>query len=59
MHINLTDLKAAFIGIRTYCHHRSYKHIRVMSDSFTAVACINNRGGIKFKKCNEIAKEIW
>ena len=38
MHINVLELKAAFIGIRTYCHNRSYKHIRVMSDSSTVVA---------------------
>ena len=30
-----------------------------MSDSSTAVAYIDNKGGIKPKKCNEIAKEIW
>ena len=59
MHINALELKAVFIGIRTYCHNRSCKHIRVMSDSSTAIAYINNKGGIKSKKCNEIAKEIW
>ena len=26
MHINLLEFKAAFIGIRTYFHNRSYKH---------------------------------
>ena len=30
-----------------------------MSDSSTAIAYINNKGGIKSKKCNELAKEIW
>ena len=30
-----------------------------MSDSSTAVAYINNKGIIKSKKCNGIAKEIW
>ena len=59
MHINVLELKAAFIGIRTYCHNRSYNQIRVMSDSSTAIACVNSKGGIKSKKCNEIAKEIW
>ena len=29
-----------------------------MSDSSTAIAYINNKGDIKPKKCNEIAKEI-
>ena len=52
MHINVLELKTAFIGIRKYCHKRSYKHIRVMSDSSTAVAYINNKGGIKSKNGN-------
>ena len=45
--------------MRTYCYKRSYKHIRVMSGSSTAIVYINNKGGIKSKKCNELAKEIW
>ena len=44
MHINVLELKAAFIRIRKYCHHRSYKRIRVMSNSSTAIACVNNKG---------------
>ena len=50
MHITVLELKATFIGIRRYCHKRSYKHIRVMLDSSTAIAYINNKGGMKFKK---------
>ena len=59
MNINVLELKAAFIGIRTYCHKISYNHIRFLLDSSKAIAYINNRGGIKFKKCNELVKEIW
>ena len=59
MHINVLELKSASIGICTYCHKISYKHIRIMSDSSTAIAYINNKGGIKSKKCNELATEIW
>ena len=59
MHINVLELKAAFIEILTYCYNRSYKHIRFMSDSSTSIAYINNKGGIKSKKASEIAKEIW
>ena len=29
-HVNVLELKAAFVDIRTYCHHRSYKYIRVI-----------------------------
>ena len=59
MHSNVLELKAAFIGARTYCHNRRHKHIRVMSNSSTAIEYINNKAGIKSKKCNETAKEIW
>ena len=56
MHINVLEHEAAF-GIHTYCQNRSCKHIRVMSDSSTAIGYINNKGGIEFKKCNETAKK--
>ena len=59
MHINLLKLKTVFIGVCTYCHNKSYKYVRVMSNSSTAIESINNKGVIKPKKCNEIAKEIW
>ena len=59
VYISALELKADFIGIRTYCHNSSYKHIRVMSDSSTAIAYFDNKGGTKSKKCNEIVKEIW
>ena len=58
MHSNVLELKAAFIGIHTYCHNRSHKHIRVMSNNSIAIEYINNKAGIKSKKCNKIAKEI-
>ena len=56
MHINVIKAKTTFI--RKYCHSKSYKYIRVMSDSSTAIAYVNNKGGMKSKKYNEIAKEI-
>ena len=59
MHSNVLELKAAFIEIPTYCHNRSHKHIKVMSNSSTAIEYINTKAGIKSKKCNKIAKEIW
>ena len=51
VHLNVLELTAAFIGIHTYCHNRSYKHIRAMSDSPTAIEYINNKGGIKSMQC--------
>ena len=59
IHVNVQKLKVVFIGIRTYGHKRSYKNIGVIPDSSTAIAFINNKDGIKSKKWNELAKEIW
>ena len=50
MYINVLELKAAFIGILTYCYNRSYKHITVMSESSAAITYIINKGDIKSKK---------
>ena len=58
MNINVIETNVAFIDIHRYCHNRSCKQIRVMSNSSTAIAYINDKGNTKSKKCNEIAKEI-
>ena len=57
MHINIFEIKAAFIGIRTYWHNKSYKHIRVMSDSSTATAYINNKADIKSKNTMKLQEK--
>ena len=49
MHINMLQPKVAFIGIRTHCHNKSCKYIRVMSGSSAAIAYINNKGSIMSK----------
>ena len=58
-HINVLELEANYIGIVTYCGGKTFKHVRVMTDNTTAIAYINNKGGIKSSKCNDIAKKIW
>ena len=50
IHINVLEVKATFLGICTYCHNRIYKHTRILSDSSTVIAYINNKGGIESKK---------
>ena len=34
-------------------------HIRVKSENTTAIAYVNNMGGIVLKPCNQLAREIW
>jgi len=58
-HINVLELIAIKFGVLAYCKYTSPKHIRIMTDSTTAIAYINKKGGIKSKDCNQIAKDIW
>ena len=57
-HINVLELKAIEIGIYTYCKNKTFLHVRVMCDNVTAIAYINNMGGIKSGTCNNIACRI-
>ena len=51
MHINVLELKVAFIGVRTYCHNRSYEHIRVLSGSSTAIkGVLSPKNAMKCKR---------
>ena len=59
LHINAKELLAAKFGIISYCKAKKFKHVRLMSDNTTAIAYLNNMGGIKSKVCNKIAKDIW
>ena len=59
LHINVLELKAIFICLQSCCKHRQNSHIRVMTDSSVAVACLNNGGSTKSPSCNEIATAIW
>lgn len=58
-HINVLELKAALLGLQSFCNDFEKKHIRLKLDNTTAVAYINNLGGVKSIPCHKIAKEIW
>ena len=47
------------MGIYTYCKNKNFLHVRVMCDNVTAIAYVNNMGGIKSETCNNIARRIW
>ena len=48
-----------WIGIYTYCKNKNFLRARIMCDNVTAIAYINNVGGIKIETCNNIAWRIW
>ena len=58
-HINVLEVKAILLSIKSLGDELRNKHIRVMTDSTTAVAYVNNKGGLVSQDCNRLAKEIW
>ena len=59
-HINYLELKAIYLAIIAYRNSWEVcKHIRIRSDNTTAIAYINNMGGLVSNSCNHLAKEIW
>ena len=58
-HINYLELSAVKLALLSLCRDIYNAHIRIMSDSTTAVCYINAMGGCKSVRCNELTKEIW
>lgn len=57
--INYLETLAAGIGLKALCSNLHDTHILLRLDNTTAVAYINNMGGIKSNDCNRMAQEIW
>ena len=57
-HINVLELIAAFLILKTYCAHMHDCHIRLMLDNTTAIACINKFGSIK-PKLLKVTQELY
>ena len=51
-HINFLELKAAFIALKCFEHLIQGKHVRLLLDNSTAVACINKMGTSHSVDCN-------
>ena len=58
-HINCLELKAAYLGLQSFCKNLSHTHVRIFVDNTTAVSYINNMGGTHSLDCNHIARSIW
>ena len=59
LHINALELRAILFGLKSLCSQFRNVHIRLRADNTTAVAYINNMGGIKSVDCDRCAREIW
>ena len=59
LHINALDLSGAELVLPSFFKdNKSTKHIRAMTEDNTAVAYINNVGGIRSDVCDDVAFEI-
>ncbi|XP_053389192.1 uncharacterized protein LOC128552195 [Mercenaria mercenaria] len=58
-HINYLELLAIFFALKSWAVDQNHVHIGVQSDSTTAIAYINNLGGMQNKAMDMLAKEIW
>ena len=58
MSINALELKAGLFGLQSLLPS-TCRHVRMMMDNTTAVACVNKMGSSHSKHCNMITKQIW
>ena len=58
-HINVLELKAAYMGLKSFCTDSQHSHIKLNMDNTTAIAYTNHMGGSHSRQCNGIAKDVW
>ena len=58
-HINLLELRAMGLALKTFCKHMSHCHILIKSDNQVAVRYINTKGGTHSLTLNKEAIQIW
>ena len=57
--INYLELLAIFYALQAFCADLRGIHVSVQSDSTSAIAYINNMGGIASFQMDQLAMEIW
>jgi hypothetical protein len=58
-HINVLELKAVELALRTKCREVTDKHVKIFSDNMTTVASIRKQGSVRSPTCHEVAHRIW
>ncbi|XP_051165692.1 uncharacterized protein LOC127284339 [Leptopilina boulardi] len=58
-HINYLEIKAAFLGLKSFASSICHKQLLLRIDNITALAYLNKMGGIKHKDLNSLTREIW
>ena len=58
-HINLLEMYAIFLALKTYANDLTDVHIKILSDSATAVLVLTHMGTSRSIACNNLCKQIW
>ena len=58
-HINILELLAIFLSLKTFFTHKKSLHIGIRSDNTTAVAYVNEMGGMTSILLDNLSAEIW
>ena len=58
-HINYLELKAAFFALKSFLVQIQGKHVRLMLNNTTAIACLNHMGTSHSDSCNNLTFNIW
>lgn len=58
-HINVLELSAVLLGLKSFFSDIECCTIAVRSDNTTSVAYINKMGGTKSVSCNNVTSQIW
>ena len=58
-HINYLETMAVFLGLQSFSDQVSDKHVKVLVDNTTAMACINQMGTCHSKNINTLVIKIW
>ena len=58
-HINVLELKAAFLALTSFLKNQSHRVVRLRMDNTTAVAHVNNKGGTHSPCLLALTLELW
>ena len=59
LHINVLELKAAFLAIQAFLKHQSHISIKLCLDNTTAVSYINSQCGTRSPKLIALTLDLW
>ena len=58
-HINILELKAAFLALKSFFKNQSHKIVCLRMDNTTAIAHVNNKGGTRSGCLIALTLELW